>query len=63
MTGIKLENVSKSYGNTEVIHEMDLEINAGERVVFLGPSGSVSYTHLTLPTTRLVCRSRWSPYH
>ena len=25
--------------------------------------GSVSYTHLTLPTTRLVCRSRWSPCH
>ena len=25
--------------------------------------GPVSYTHLTLPTTRLVCRSRWSPYH
>ena len=24
---------------------------------------TVSYTHLTLPTTRLVCRSRWSPYH
>ena len=23
----------------------------------------VSYTHLTLPTTRLVCRSRWSPDH
>ena len=23
----------------------------------------VSYTHLTLPTTRLVCGSRWSPYH
>ena len=23
----------------------------------------VSYTHLTLPTTLLVCRSRWSPYH
>ena len=23
----------------------------------------VSYTHLTLPTTRLVCRYRWSPYH
>ena len=26
-------------------------------------SAAVSYTHLTLPTTRLVCRSRWSPYH
>ena len=24
---------------------------------------SVSYTHLTLPTTRQRCRSRWSPYH
>ena len=23
----------------------------------------VSYTHLTLPTTDVVCRSRWSPYH
>ena len=23
----------------------------------------VSYTHLTLPTTCRVCRSRWSPYH
>ena len=25
--------------------------------------GPVSYTHLTLPTMSLVCRSRWSPYH
>ena len=25
--------------------------------------GSVSYTHLTLPTTLSTCRSRWSPYH
>ena len=24
---------------------------------------SVSYTHLTLPTMRLRCRSRWTPYH
>ena len=23
----------------------------------------VSYTHLTLPTTKALCRSRWSPYH
>ena len=33
----------------------------------LGPPGStlitVSYTHLTLPTTGSLCRSRWSPYH
>ena len=25
--------------------------------------GAVSYTHLTLPTMRLRCRSRWSPSH
>ena len=24
---------------------------------------AVSYTHLTLPTTGSLCRSRWSPYH
>ena len=24
---------------------------------------TVSYTHLTLPTNKAVCRSRWSPYH
>ena len=27
-----------------------------------GPT-TVSYTHLTLPTTCNLCRSRWSPYH
>ena len=24
---------------------------------------AVSYTHLTLPTNTVTCRSRWSPYH
>ena len=24
---------------------------------------AVSYTHLTLPTKPMMCRSRWSPYH
>ena len=28
-----------------------------------GTSSSVSYTHLTLPTSNNLCRSRWSPYH
>ena len=26
-------------------------------------AGPVSYTHLTLPTRSIKCRSRWSPYH
>ena len=29
----------------------------------LAPRKPVSYTHLTLPTTLVKCRSRWSPYH
>ena len=29
----------------------------------LDDTGAVSYTHLTLPTICLTCRSRWSPYH
>ena len=28
-----------------------------------GLRGPVSYTHLTLPTKIIRCRSRWSPYH
>ena len=32
--------------------------------VYGGPIlAPVSYTHLTLPTMSLVCRSGWSPYH
>ena len=30
---------------------------------FSHPIASVSYTHLTLPTNTVTCRSRWSPYH
>ena len=26
-------------------------------------ASAVSYTHLTLPTIHVECRSRWSPYH
>ncbi len=29
----------------------------------IGTPAPVSYTHLTLPTIRLTCRSRWSPDH
>ena len=31
--------------------------------MWIGFLGAVSYTHLTLPTINLRCRSRWSPYH
>ena len=35
-----------------------------EHVTVLAQTPSaVSYTHLTLPTKPMMCRSRWSPYH
>ena len=40
---------------------MDLFVNASENAR-VNPQ-PVSYTHLTLPTIALLCRSRWSPSH
>ena len=34
-----------------------------EEPTLMDGSATVSYTHLTLPTTLHECRSRWSPYH
>ena len=48
MSGIKLENVSKLYGKTSVIENLNLEIFEGERVVFLGPSGCGKSTTLRM---------------
>jgi ABC-type sugar transport system ATPase subunit len=39
MGHIKLTNVMKSYGNVDVLHDINLEIADGEFVVFVGPSG------------------------
>ena len=41
---------------------VDVLLDAQVRPVLDGDD-AVSYTHLTLPTMRLRCRSRWSPYH
>ena len=39
MSGVTLEKVIKRYGDVQVIHGVDLEINDGEFCVFVGPSG------------------------
>jgi len=39
MSGVTLKNVIKRYGNVQVIHGVDLEIEDGEFCVFVGPSG------------------------
>jgi ABC-type sugar transport system ATPase subunit len=39
MGHIKLTNVVKSFGSVDVLHDINLEIEDGEFVVFVGPSG------------------------
>ncbi|GGE51047.1 ABC transporter ATP-binding protein [Actibacterium pelagium] len=46
--GIELKNVQKSFGNTEVIKGIDLNIEPGEFVVLVGPSGCGKSTLLNL---------------
>lgn len=48
MGNIKLTQVTKSFGPTQVIPPLDLEINDGEFVVFVGPSGCGKSTLLRL---------------
>jgi len=37
MSGVKLENIVKSYGKVEVVHGIDLEVGEKEFVVLVGP--------------------------
>jgi multiple sugar transport system ATP-binding protein len=48
MGTITLRQITKSFGTTEVIPPLDLEINDGEFVVFVGPSGCGKSTLLRL---------------
>ena len=36
---IKIENLSKSYGDLEVLKDISVEINKGEVISIIGPSG------------------------
>ena len=48
MAGLTLRDVRKSYGNTQVMHGVDLDIEDGEFVVFVGPSGCGKSTLLRM---------------
>ena len=48
MATVKLENISKSFGETEVLFDINLEINDKEFVVFVGPSGCGKTTLLRI---------------
>ncbi|MEM8849453.1 MAG: sn-glycerol-3-phosphate ABC transporter ATP-binding protein UgpC [Pseudomonadota bacterium] len=48
MAGVELRDVVKRYGETQVIHGVDLDVNEGEFCVFVGPSGCGKSTLLRM---------------
>ena len=48
MSRVELKDLRKSFGSVEVIHGIDLEIEAGEFCVFVGPSGCGKSTLLRM---------------
>jgi len=36
---LKTRKLQKSYGTTKVLHDIDIEMEAGEFLVLVGPSG------------------------
>ena len=48
MGHLALKGIRKSYGDTAVVHGVDLEVNDGEFLVFVGPSGCGKSTMLRM---------------
>lgn len=47
---VKLSNISKSYGNIEVLHHVSFEVRPGEIAAFLGPNGAGKSTCMKIIT-------------
>ena len=56
MSQISLQNLKKSFGKTQVIHDLSIDVKDGELIVIVGPSGCGKSTLL-----RMVCLLYTSP--
>ncbi len=62
---LRLENVSKSYGNLVAVRDLNLEVPAGELLGLLGPNGAGKstairmMTTLTMPTRGTITLGGW----
>ena len=48
MSNLSLKNLSKSYGDQEILKGINLDIDSGEFLVLVGPSGCGKSTTLRL---------------
>ena len=48
MSEISLKNLKKSFGKTEVIHDLSIDVRDGELIVIVGPSGCGKSTLLRM---------------
>ena len=62
-TNLKMEKVANGEHIAEIAKENGILAHVRQIPVNGTSIVPVSYTHLTLPTSAVACRSRWSPYH
>ena len=51
---MKAKDCCVFYDDNQALKNINIEVGKKEVLSLIGPSGSVSYTHLTLPTKRIV---------
>ena len=56
---LRVENVSKSFGATSVLRDINFDVKYGEVVCLIGPSGSGKST-MALAILRLLAFRKWA---
>ena len=55
----EMKHIKKNFDGLEVLKDISLDVEEGEVLSIIGPSGSRSEER----RVGKECRSRWSPYH